>query len=308
MTLWAINSYWNAAGFVRRLQNYRTFRESLNVPLLTVELSFGDGFQLASADADRLIQIQGGSILWQKERLLNIAAQALPDSCTNVAWLDSDLLFGDRDWPSRAEEMLQQHKLIQLFDRVGPLTRGERAAPAPDTEAEWSVESTLGAAIGGRDVESSLRHPMAWSLGQSANGLAWAARRELFDAVGLYDACILGSGDRALVCAVLGFQEILPAALSLGPVHARHYQAWAQRFSDWVGSSYACLSGRIYHLWHGHPKKRRIDDRYDDLRPFQFDPFSDIELDTNEVWAWASDKQAMHEYVARYFYSRMEDE
>jgi hypothetical protein len=308
MTLWAITAYWNAAGFARRLQNYRTFRESLGVPLLTVELSFRDGFELASGDADRLIQIQGGSILWQKERLLNIAAKALPDSCTNVAWLDADLLFGDRTWPSRAEEMLQQHRLIQLFDRVDPLARGERSAPARDDMAAGSVESTLGAAIGGSDVESSLRHPTAWSLGQSANGLAWAARRELFEAVGLYDACILGSGDRALVCAVLGLPEILPAALSLGSVHGRHYLAWAQRFSDWLGSSYSCRSGRISHLWHGHPMKRRIDDRYDGLRPFQFDPLRDIELDANEVWAWATDKPAMHEYVTRYFYSRMEDE
>jgi hypothetical protein len=185
MTLWAITSYWNAAGFARRLKNYRTFRENLNAPLLTVELSFSDEFELASPDADELIQIKGRSVLWQKERLLNIAAQALPDSCENVAWLDSDILFDDRDWSSRANKALQHNKLVQLFDRVGALGKGARSGEARDTEIGELVESTLSAAIAGREVASGLRYPNHWSLGQTANGLAWAARREFFDVVGM---------------------------------------------------------------------------------------------------------------------------
>jgi hypothetical protein len=308
MTLWAITSYWNAAGFARRLKNYRTFRENLNAPLLTVELSFSDEFELASPDADELIQIKGRSVLWQKERLLNIAAQALPDSCENVAWLDSDILFDDRDWSSRANKALQHNKLVQLFDRVGALGKGARSGEARDTEIGELVESTLSAAIAGREVASGLRYPKPWSLGQTANGLAWAARREFFDAAALYDACILGSGDRALVCAALGVPEIVLSALSLSPEHARHYLSWATRFSEWLDSRYACLAGTIFHLWHGHPKKRRIEDRYEGLRPFQFDPHRDIGLDSSQAWVWATDKKAMHDYTSRYFFSRMEDE
>ncbi len=308
MTLWAVTSYWNSAGFARRLQNYRTFRENLDAPLLTVELSFSDEFELASPDADRLIQIKGGSVLWQKERLLNIAAQALPDSCEIVAWLDSDVLFGDRDWSTRASRALQNNKLVQLFDRVGALGKGERPVGARDTEVGELVESTLGGAIAGREVTSALRSPKPWSLGQSANGLAWAARREFFDAAALYDACILGSGDRALVCAALGVPEIVRSALSLSSAHTRHYLSWASRFSEWLDSRYACLAGTIFHLWHGRPEKRRIEDRYEGLLPYRFDPQRDIELDSNHVWRWATDKKAMHEYVSRYFFSRMEDE
>jgi len=307
MTLWAVTCYWNAAGFARRLKNYRTFRENLNAPLLTVELSFSDEFELASLDADMLIQIKGGSVLWQKERLLNIAAQALPDSCENVAWLDSDVLFDKRDWSSRANKALRHNKLVQLFDRAGALRKGERSAGVCDTAVGGLVESTLSAAIAGREVASGLRYPKYWSLGQTANGLAWAARREFFDAVALYDACILGSGDRALVCAALGVPELVRSALSLSSAHARHYLSWASRFSEWVDSSYACLAGTIFHLWHGHPKKRRLEDRYQGLRPFQFDPHRDIARDSNHVWAWATEKKAMHEYISRYFFSRMED-
>jgi hypothetical protein len=57
-TFWAITCYFNPAGYRRRLENYRTFRQRLKVPLVAVELSFGEEFQLASGDADILVQPQ----------------------------------------------------------------------------------------------------------------------------------------------------------------------------------------------------------------------------------------------------------
>jgi len=55
--LWAITCYFNPVGYRRRLQNYRTFRQRLKVPLVTVELSFGQEFQLSSGDADVVVQL-----------------------------------------------------------------------------------------------------------------------------------------------------------------------------------------------------------------------------------------------------------
>jgi hypothetical protein len=76
--VWAIASYYNPVGYRRRLANYRLFRANLGIPLVTVELSFDGRFELAEDDADILIQLTGGAVLWQKERLLNLAAKAVP--------------------------------------------------------------------------------------------------------------------------------------------------------------------------------------------------------------------------------------
>ena len=62
--LWAITSYYNPLGYRRRRANYRTFRERLNVPLLTVELAFGPDFELKEGEADILIRRRGGDVLW----------------------------------------------------------------------------------------------------------------------------------------------------------------------------------------------------------------------------------------------------
>jgi hypothetical protein len=72
-SLWAITSYFNPMSYQRRRANYRLFRERLNVPLVTVELAYGRDFELSDGDADILVQLRARDILWQKERLLNLA-------------------------------------------------------------------------------------------------------------------------------------------------------------------------------------------------------------------------------------------
>jgi len=91
--VWAITTYFDPLSSGNRLKGYREFRRSLGVPLITVELSYREGFDLGPGDADHLIQLRGGSVPWQKERLLNNALRALPAYCDSVAWIDCDLVF-----------------------------------------------------------------------------------------------------------------------------------------------------------------------------------------------------------------------
>jgi len=87
--------------------------------LVTVELAFDGQFELTSGDADQLIQLSGGDIMWQKERLLNIALGAVPDKVEDLAWIDCDLVFESPDWPEAARRALKSDNVIQLFPRCG---------------------------------------------------------------------------------------------------------------------------------------------------------------------------------------------
>jgi hypothetical protein len=64
--LWVMTSYFNPMGYSRRLSNFKIFRKCLNAPLLAVELTYGPDFELQQNDADILIQLRGGAVLWQK--------------------------------------------------------------------------------------------------------------------------------------------------------------------------------------------------------------------------------------------------
>src|SRR2546428_4115978 len=122
--LWAVTSYFNPSRYRTRLANYRMFRAHLKVPLVTVEASFDGHFELGPGDAEILVQRRAQAVLWQKERLLNVALDVLPPECTDVAWIDCDVIFTADDWPERARDALRMNSLIHLFSERANLGQG----------------------------------------------------------------------------------------------------------------------------------------------------------------------------------------
>src|SRR5271166_1365703 len=73
--LCVVTTYFNPCNYKSLLKNYLSFHESLkqsDIQLFTVECTFGEApFQLESGP--NTLQVRANSVLWQKERLLNIA-------------------------------------------------------------------------------------------------------------------------------------------------------------------------------------------------------------------------------------------
>jgi hypothetical protein len=304
--LWAITSYFNPMGYQRRLVNYRLFREHLKVPLVAVELSFGSEYKLEAGDADVLIQLRGGDVLWQKERLLNLALQALPAACRKVVWVDCDVIFETDDWSERVSSLLERSMIMQTFSYVHYMppewTPGKR-----EYEAEYTQSSiAFDLASGTPAVTSMLRLDEArWST--HAPGFSWAARRELLDEYGFYDACVVGGGDRAMACAAYGFFHDLIERFHMNERQANRYLAWAKPYYQAVQAPTSFLDCNLFHLWHGDLRNRRPRDRHKGFERFNFNPFEDIAIDATGCWRWNTNKPDMHEYVRNYFASRRED-
>jgi hypothetical protein len=305
--LWTITSYFNPAGYSSRLRNYRVFRANLAPPLAVVELSLNGKFELSKNDAEIVVQIAGGDVLWQKERLLNMALSSLPDDCNQVAWVDCDVVFMDRDWAERADRALEEFFLIQPYRERCNLSRGAPVFSRANGECD-SISESVGYKIAmGVAHADDLCRSDAPLVRNSTVGLAWASRRDLVEAHGIYDACILGSGDRAILCAAMGFFEGGVNAVGMRGRQIEHYLAWARPFHSAVGGRVGFVNGRVLHLWHGDLRNRRYAQRHEGLGRFGFDPFSDIVLDPSGCWRWNGSKSEMHEYVRNYFESRKED-
>lgn len=303
--LWAITCYFNPARFRRRLENYREFRRRLAAPLVTVELAFDGPFELADDAAEIVIRVTGGSVLWQKERLLNLAWPHVPPACRKIAWLDCDVFFEADDWVDGAAALLEDHALIVPFTRVAELRRGASLGSAPSlAECDVGVSLVDRWNRGERPdgiLSSNVR------LARTHSGLAWAARRETVDGLGLYDACVLGSGNRAMLCAAIGRPDDAIRYLCMGPAWAEHYRAWASRYHARVGGRIGSLPTTIFHLWHGEIEARRYAERHRDLARYGFAPATDVAAADGGPWVWASDKPDMHAFVRRYFDARRED-
>jgi hypothetical protein len=305
--LCAITAFFNPAQYGSRINNYRLFRQRLDLPLVAVELSFDGHFELTGSDADILIQKAGGDVMWQKERLLNIAMANLPADCQAVVCLDSDVIFQRSEWTQQVCHALDRCPLVQPYSQVHLLPRDV----SPDhwqANLAGQIRPSLAWLISqGMSVAECLGNPAASYPRVRTPGHAWAARRELLERHKFYDACIVGGGDTAFACAAYGLPELLPKLHASNPLAFQHYRRWAEPFAESVRGQVACVEGDLLHLWHGETIDRRIRQRHHDLAAFQFDPATDIALSATECWRWNSPKHSLHEYVADYFLARNED-
>ena len=300
--VWAITSYFNPVGYKRRLSNYRIFRANLAVPLVTVELSFDGRFELNREDADVLVQISGGAVLWQKERLLNIAIRSVPQNVKNIAWLDCDVIFERTDWMHEAAQKLNEANAVQLYSDIVDLkpdscqSNAQRCGLLPTGHGIVSLGLTQLTAPTSEDVRLSLP------------GLAWAARRGLLEEHGFYDGMIIGSGDTSIFYAMYGQFERELQRRRLSRAHQEHYLKWAWPYLRSVGGKVSNVTGRIYHLWHGEIANRQYLHRHDLLARIEFDPDIDIRIGANGAWEWARPRPNLEDLLRKYFIGRAEDE
>jgi hypothetical protein len=306
-SIWGVTAIFNPAGYRSKLTNFERFRAGMaraGLPLLTVELAFGDApFQLREGDADKLVSLRGGDVLWQKERLLNVGVRALPADCDKVVWLDADILFEDEAWVAKTARALEQYVVVQPFSRSVRLLPGESSIALdalPVGSSEHQVLHSMAFGVAHKGLSSLSRY-----LVHGHCGYAWAARRSLLAKHGLYDANILGNGDLSTAHTMFGGSRYLKTE-RLSTDAARHLAGWAEPFYDDVRGSVGYLDGTVYHLWHGATASRRYIDRLQVLVEHDFDPRLDLAHDGG-AYRWARAKPGLHAVCREYFDRRQED-
>ena len=124
--LWILTSYFNPQRYNTKRRNYELFLDKIErskLNWMVVECAFGNTpFDLRRSP--RVLQIRATHVMWQKERLLNIAIQQLPDRCEKVAWVDCDVLFENADWVIETSALLDHVPVVQPFDKAVRLPMG----------------------------------------------------------------------------------------------------------------------------------------------------------------------------------------
>jgi hypothetical protein len=317
---WAVTSYFNPAGWRSRRRNYAVFRRHLALPLVTVELSGAWDAELSPDDADIYLRVRDGDLMWQKESLLNLGFAVLPAHVTHVAWIDCDVVLRRADWWRLALAALDESAVVQLFERVLHLAPSacEADLAAPDEALAALVvdrESAVAPVLAGVRREPGylgrlpVRQRRIAGRPPVAKGVAWAARRDLVAALGLYDREIVGGGDSSALAAFGGDAERFEASVSASRRRClgAPYLEWAARAFELVGGRLGAVPTDALHLWHGHLERRAYTERHAVLADHDFDLEHDLRTGLDGAWRWARDKPGLRAAIAAYFGSRCED-
>ncbi len=308
--MWGITTYFNPVGYeskIRHLSRFALGVRKQGLKLLIIEMAFGnESYCVDPCICDRLVRVRGSSIMWQKERLLNVAAQHLPATCDKLVLLDGDLSFENDRWVEHTCEELMRYPVVQPFAFAGWL-----CPDAMSRQDKWSLRSCERASPGLAFAQSNIcpggfHGPGHW-------GFAWAFRKEIIDRCGFYDKFVLGGGDLAMAWAMYGSALVTPnqekwLVRNCSPAQILDYENWREKFHNEIGGNVSYTQGAVYHYWHGSRENRRYWARHLILKNANFDPAVDICLDSDGTWKWAAYTSTKLQCdVKAYFIGRQED-
>jgi hypothetical protein len=269
-----ISCYFNPTGNPYRLKAFNAFYNTIkHTNHRIVECVIGDS-KPELPITDSISRIYTKDTLWHKETLLNNIIKTLPKEFKYVFWVDADVLFTNKKWIIDGVKELKTSNIIQPFEYCVHLNQDE-TKPSFDLEKEKKTT-----------FSPELRHPMVWrsfsanhKTGISGDenydkhghvGFAWGARREVLDAVPLYDRALIGGADHIIAhaaaghfnhkCIIKSFTEDIDAVMD-----------WSYIFHNVVDGKIGYVAGDLYHIWHGDLKKRQYLKRIQEFTPISKD-------------------------------------
>jgi hypothetical protein len=297
-----ITTYYNPSRYKTRRVNFETFKQHMiesGVQLLTVECTFGNDEPELPPSPD-VIHLTAQSVLWQKERLLNIAARALPSDIDAIAWIDADVLFDNPKWVNDTLKALDETPVAQLFSHCLRQTQDGTTGEVPDVSESFA--SVMNRFPESMELERYDIH--------GHTGYAWAMRREIFEKVGLYEHAISGSADHFMAHALFNnYNFCIQNALMHDENQISHLKAWGALFYAHTHGQISCVTGLIRHLWHGDKENRNYFNRMHQITRLGYNPWTDLEIGDGEPLEWSPElnKTELVDYFESYFASRKED-
>jgi len=321
--LWIVTCYFNPQNYKSRRSNYEKSieiikRSGLNI--ITVECAFGNTPHMLASSED-IIKVRSNSIMWQKERLLNIGFSHVPQNIKKIAWIDCDILFTNPEWAIQTSELLEHYQVVQLFERIVRLKKDN--LQYTEKEEIWTGFAATAKLFPELMFVGNFLH-------HGHTGFAWAAQRNILDKHGLYDACISGSADHMMAHVMYGdfkgpcidrflnmpdqtlvqkIQTFYQKLIKPVPNHFRtHFEDWASAFYNDIKGQVSFVDGFILHLWHGNLNNRLYLNRHNKLRRLNFNPTQDLKLKKNKTWEWNPHTKHLNNWAMEYFKQRHEDD
>ena len=261
-----ITYYFNPKNSEKIRQDFINFKDSFNAPLTVVEAAYpGQSFWIE--DSIR-ISADESNMLWQPERLINIGIQSLKNTVDQVAWFDPTIIFEDMSWYKKTQTALDSNIICQLFSDVND----EKGYLAKAESPTYDFRQT--------DIVSE---PGRYDL-------AWAAKREYIPH-GIYDFSVVGNNSLLQILTWQGAWNNAHCNTFVPEIAVPILTRPMQDFLLVKNHLFYLRNTKITTTSTARPVYTYI------LNDFLFNVDEDIQIGSNGLWQWASDKPGLHQEV-----------
>jgi hypothetical protein len=244
----------------------------------------------------RWIGLRSKEELWLKECAINVGVTHLPHDWQQVAWLDSDVQFARPNWVGECIQKLQHYAFLQMFSHARDLGPNYEMLPDghPHANGRGFVDAFHSGAL---DQLVKTAKPAGEDPGYGYGypprvfpGLAWAARREAWDAVGgLLDIAIWGGGDWHMAHALIEKTQGMMRT-DLHRDYKKQVMQWYFRCHTHIRQNVGVMEGTILHNWHGRKTDRGYNAKHAILAQCGFDPLRHLKRDSQGLWQLHDDR------------------
>lgn len=265
-----ISCYFNPKKSPYRLKAFNAFYDSIkHLNHRIVECVIGDT-KPQLEENENISRVYCKTLLWHKEALLNKLIKELPKKYKYVFWVDADVLFSNPHWVVDGVKELQTAKILQPFEYCIHMNQDQMDPPNDHKKyADMSTPNKENKRVwrsfcANYATETLWRNPDYNTHGHV--GFAWGARREVLDAVPLYDRAFVGGADHIIAHAAagqIGFSCITKAFTE----NIEEVNQWSEDFSDVVRGKISYVKGGLFHIWHGEIEKRQYLKRIKEFTP-----------------------------------------
>ena len=312
--------------------------EGAGVKLITVEQAFGlRQFMVTQPDNLMHVQVRTVEELWHKENMINIGMQrAVELGAREIAWVDNDCRpsMMPKLWFEETWHQLQHYEFVQMFEWLIDLSLNYNPIGSPQLGfmADYIKH---GSPNYEKFIELRKLHkikpvkrkrattcpccnppyPPPYPYGSSLfgrSGLAWAANVDALDKVGrLIDYAILGASDWYMAHGLIGMmQAVAFTEARSSKAYANKLLQWQTLCERWIKRDVGFVRGIVYHDYHGHKDLRGYGTRWNILVDNQYDPDTDIKLDTQGLYqleTYEPRQIVLRDQIRAYMRARNED-
>lgn len=246
--------------------------------------------------ADAHIRLKTKDEIWYKENLINIGVQHLPPDWEYMAWIDTDIIFLNKNWAQDTIEQLQTYDIVQVFSHAADL--------GPNGETMMMHTGFNYLYVNGEPM-SNYTPGAPYKNGHT--GYGFACRKSAYNAMGgLMEFPILGSADAHMCMAWIG-----KVGKTLHPELHKNYKElcmiYQERCERHIKRNIGYVPGTIAHAYHGSKLHRAYKSRWQILLNNKFDPLRDLKKDCNNLWQLEDLKPQLRDDIRKYFRQRRED-